>query len=96
METDEDHKINAIIIFSIIVKDHLIPMVDTFKDVDPAELWLNLKQQFQLGALERQMALKNQLHYTHMKEGQSVEEYIRKINTLVGELGKTNYQIDQK
>lgn len=31
-----------------------------------------------------------------MKEGQTVEEYIREINTLVSELGKTNYQIDQK
>lgn len=31
-----------------------------------------------------------------MKDGQPVEEYICDINTLVSELGKTNYQIDQK
>lgn len=68
LEIEEDQKINVIIIFSAIVADHLIPTVHTFKD-DPVELWLNLKQQFQSGALERQLALKNQLHYMRMKEG---------------------------
>lgn len=95
LETKEDQKINTIIIFSAIVADHVIPTVDMYKD-DPAKLWLTLKQQFQLGALERQLALKNQLHYTRMKEGQTVEESIRKINTHVSELAKSNYQIDQK
>lgn len=37
MEIEEDQKIHAIIIFSAIVADHLLPTVDTFED-DHAEL----------------------------------------------------------
>lgn len=37
LETEEDRKINAIIIFSATVADHLIPNVDTFED-DPVKL----------------------------------------------------------
>lgn len=60
--------INSIVIFSAIVVDHLIPIVDTYEN-DPAELWMELKQQIQLGALEWQLALENQLNHIRMKDG---------------------------
>lgn len=81
--------------FFAIVIDHLIVVIDACK-TDPVELWVELKWRFQLGALERQLALKNRLIHIQMKEGQTVEEYIYDIQVLINELGKTNYQIDQQ
>lgn len=42
-------------------------MVVNAYENDLVELWMELKRQFQLGALERQLALRNQLNHIRMK-----------------------------
>lgn len=94
-EQYEEKKERAIYIFSMAVKDHIIPIIKKFID-DPAKIWLQLKSRFESAAMGKQLILRERLAKVHMTEGGSVEEYVREIDVLVMQLADIDFTIEDK
>lgn len=85
----------AIYIFSVTVKDHIIPIVKKHID-NPAQLWVQLKSRFESAVLGKQLVLREKLSLVHLSEGGSLEEYVRELDYLVMQLADIDFQIDDK
>ncbi|CAM6110740.1 unnamed protein product [Calypogeia fissa] len=83
----------ALYLFSISVRDHIIPVVKKHID-DPKELWQNLKICYESAAMGKQLILWEKLTLVRMSESLGTETYLREIDNLVMQLGNINATVE--
>ena len=82
----------ATIVLSI--NPSLLYLIGDFKE--PVEVWKKLKRQFQKKTWANKLMLHCKLHFLHLKEGESVQEHIKKINEKLMSLQQLKLQWTRK
>ncbi|CAM6096995.1 unnamed protein product [Calypogeia fissa] len=88
-------KEKVLYIFSVTVRDHIIPIVKKYID-KPNELWINLQSRFESAAVGKSLILKDKLTALCMVEGSRVEQYTREIDSIVMQLADIGTEVDDR
>ena len=63
---------------------------------DPKEVWRKLQEQFQKKSWANKLELRRKLHSLRMKDGESVQEYVRKITELFNALAEIEAPLSEE
>ena len=63
---------------------------------EPVEVWQQLRSQFQKKSWANKLVLRRRLHSLHLKEGESVQEHIKKMTELFNELDAIGAPMDEE
>lgn len=91
----EKHKERVIIIITKTVTTSIFPTVRRLRS-DPSRLWATLKRKYEPSALQRILDLKSSLVEHKMTEGTSVEDYLKRVDRYVMDLGCVGEEIPDK
>jgi hypothetical protein len=60
---------------------------------DPHRMWIKLRTLYQSNSMNRRLSLKSQLYNLNMIEKLSIEEHLRHVNSLIGQLANRGITI---
>lgn len=87
-------KVQAMSIFQVTVKNHLIPTVCEFRD-DPHNLWEHFQRWFESKAVQRKLILTRKLLNIRMLDSMSVDQYIQTIDKIRNELAAIGHKTNE-
>lgn len=91
----QKHKERVIVIITKTVTASIFPVVSRLHS-DPFMLWATLKKKYESSALQRKLDLKTALVELRFTEGDSMEDYLKKIEYHVMELGLIGEEFPKK
>lgn len=91
----QKHKDRVIIIITKTVHSSIFPIVSRLCN-DPSKLWVTLKKKYESSTLQRKLNLKTSLIELKMHDGTSIEDYLKKVDHHVMDLGSIGEEIPDK
>ncbi|CAM6120628.1 unnamed protein product [Calypogeia fissa] len=86
-------KVKAVSILALTVKDKFLPIVKKFEK-DPVQCWVYLKQRFTGDMYRRRVFLEEKLRKLNIQEESSVQDFLDKVDEIVGSLACIGADID--
>lgn len=84
----EELKHKAVRIIATSVKDSLLPHIMHLSE--PREMWIKLRDLYESKSTNRRLTLKSQLYSLQMSDKMSIDEHLRNVSSLIGQLANIN------
>lgn len=85
----------VIIIFTATSAPSMIPTIKRLRD-HPVELWITLQKKYQASTIQRKLDLRSELWLLSYSDGDSMEDYLKKIEKLIMDLGSIGEEVPDK
>jgi hypothetical protein len=73
------------------IKDSIMPHIMNIDD--PRQVWIKLRSLYLNSSMNRRLSLKSQLYSLKMTERMTIEEHLRNVSSLTGQLVNIGFAI---